>query len=377
MPRRAKFPPPITQCRGQARVRVAGRDHYLGRHGSPEAAAAYAALVSRLAAGLPPGTPGGGAAAPPPVTVLDLVARYAADELASYPESSREPYQFRVALAPLLRLFGGTPAADFDAPALEALQAAMGSGAWLTPAERDELLDARKPTDWSARVVNRRVIRVRTLFRWAERRKLVPSGRWHELLTVPAISERDRRFRHRPRRKPASWEDVQKVAAELPRVGRAMLLLQWWTGMRSGEVRTMLAGEVDTSGDVWVYSPAAHKMAYAGQQRHVGIGPEGRAVLAPWVDGKGPGDHVFPPSRSRGRTHYAESGYSQMVRRAAQRAGVELHPYQLRHAFKMRAERAAGAEGARAAMGHRHVSTGEHYGSVDRALAVEVARKVG
>jgi hypothetical protein len=50
MPREAQWPPRMTLHRGtgQARVRVQGKDHYLGRYGSDEAKAAYARAACAL-----------------------------------------------------------------------------------------------------------------------------------------------------------------------------------------------------------------------------------------------------------------------------------------------------------------------------------------
>ncbi len=86
----------------------------------------------------------------------------------------------------------------------------------------------------------------------------------------------------------------------LPHVSRvvaAMILLQWHTCMRPNEVVQMRTGDVDRVGEVWVYQPQDHKMAYRGRDREVYIGPEGQKVLAPFlrVD---PDAFVFQPSES-------------------------------------------------------------------------------
>jgi hypothetical protein len=43
----------LHQPTGQARVRIAGRDHYLGPFGSEESRIAYGKIVANLASGLP------------------------------------------------------------------------------------------------------------------------------------------------------------------------------------------------------------------------------------------------------------------------------------------------------------------------------------
>lgn len=49
MPVRRRIPAlTLHKPSGQARVRIAGRDHYLGPHGSAESVAAYSALIEKF-----------------------------------------------------------------------------------------------------------------------------------------------------------------------------------------------------------------------------------------------------------------------------------------------------------------------------------------
>jgi hypothetical protein len=161
----------------------------LGPEGSPEAKQRYAELLARLAAGQP-ATARAAAKSAAALTVLDVMTRFAAEELPRYDPAGREAEQFRSSLRPLAALFGALPAADFGTGQLRELQLAMATGSWLTEEEKQRTLAAGYPIAWCASVVNRRIVRVRTVWRWAEDRGLVPRGSWGHLRTVKAIPAR-------------------------------------------------------------------------------------------------------------------------------------------------------------------------------------------
>ena len=69
----------------------------------------------------------------------------------------------------------------------------------------------------------------------------------------------------------------------------AMILVQWWTGMRSGELLAMTPGQIVE----WAYRPSTHKNAWRGHVREIPIGPRAREILTPWIDGKMPGEKFF------------------------------------------------------------------------------------
>src|SRR5581483_6260445 len=69
-----------------------------------------------------------------------------------------EPDAFARSLAPLLQLYAGLPAADLDTAKLEAV--------------RQEMIRR----GWCRNVINRRVVRIKTLWRWAEAQGHVPRG---------------------------------------------------------------------------------------------------------------------------------------------------------------------------------------------------------
>jgi integrase len=169
------------------------------------------------------------------------------------------------------------------------------------------------------------------------------------------------------------------VCRHLCPVLRAAVLVQFWTGARTSEVRTMRASDVDTTGDVWSYRPRQHKTDYLGHRRTIFLGPRARAVLAPWLAraaARGPDSAVFPSPRGGGV--WTQDGHAHAVHRAALLAGLpQWHCYLVRHSARMRLSRDGSDEQARASLGQRSLDISLQYGTLDEQLAKEAARRLG
>lgn len=385
MARKAQFPPRIYHHpSGRDRVRVKGVDYWLGPTGSEEAKREYARLVAELSAGkvVAPKS------AASPATVADVVAAWDLEAQQTRSERGRELPAFRLSLAPLLRIYGHTAAAEFDTLRLEVVQRAMASGSWMTAAQKAEALDRGDEIGWCRNVVNRRVVRIRTVWRWAERKKLVPPGSFAHLCSLPGLARTDPSVRQTAAVKPVTWDEVLRfvrVARERRDGGRramAMVLLQWWTGMRSCEVRLMRPCDIERSvakcGEVWVYRPHQHKMEHADQPRVVLLGPKCQALLRPWLAAAPAAElYLFAPGDPQ--KPYGSDRYAQVVRRIAEAAGLAgFHPYRLRHSARLRITRAINLDAARAILGHRSLSTTNSYAAgVDEQTAADAARRCG
>lgn len=385
MPRPVVFPPKIHvhKASGQARVRWAGRDFYLGAYGSEEARQKYAELLARITSGQvqTPATQTGKSASGA-LLVCDVINRFDRHARVYYSARGRERDQFVCALRPLDRLFGNLPAASFGADELRSLQQAMIDGSWMGEADRAHPR-APKSGGWSRGVVNARIKRVRTVWRWAEEKKLVPQGTWAGLCAVKPVRANRPGAREVERARTTTMAEVKRVCRHLTPALRAALLVQFWTGMRSCEVRIMRTG--DMAGDR--YTPRQHKTDYLGHLRVVVLGPRALAALRPWLEAaraRGADAAVFPSpgcnrrgGKGRGEP-YTRDGYCQAIRRAADAAGLpHFHAYLCRHATRMRVSRHGGDEAARAVLGQRHLSTTLGYGELDQALALDVQSRLG
>lgn len=360
MARRRQFPPKPHghAASGQERVRYKGKDFYLGPIGSDEARREYARLLSLWTQGREAG--------PRPATTLlnvgEVWAAFWADATAS--RDHREVRAFEAAFAVVLARYAELPADKFDSLALLEIQRDMAS-------------------KWVRTVTNRQIVRVRTVFRWAEARRLIGKGSWEHLRTVPGLRKHDRGVTHPSPRRLATFKEVKTIAlACSPSVCRA-LLLQWYTGMRSIEVRLMRPADVQRAGPVWFYRPPAHKGAWREEDagRVVALGPRCQALLRGLLDGDQTRYVFSPPKRGKVRRKpcYDEWTYAQHVHRAAVSVGLgHFRPYDCRHAAKQRFTRLFGLDGARAMLGQKSLGTTNQYGlQLDTETAARVAAKVG
>jgi hypothetical protein len=116
---------------GQAVVRLDGKDHYLGRHGTEASRESYRRTIAEwlTAGGLRP--PASGVRAPAVSPTVDelILAFWSRHAEGHYRHADGTPTgeldNFRDSLRPLRRLYGGTPAADFGPKALKLVRQAM------------------------------------------------------------------------------------------------------------------------------------------------------------------------------------------------------------------------------------------------------------
>jgi hypothetical protein len=157
----------------QAVVRLDGRDHYLGKYGTPESQEAYHRKVAEWVTA--------GVVAPPGEirrTALDLSVN---ELLWSYWRHAETYYRradgtptaeldnLRLALRPLKQLYGTTPARDFGPVALKAV--------------RQSMVDS----GLCRRTVNQRVARLARVFRFGVENELLPPAVHHALKAVPGL----------------------------------------------------------------------------------------------------------------------------------------------------------------------------------------------
>jgi len=412
------------------------RDVLLGVYKTPASRAEYARVIAEWEANdrrLP-----AAADAPADLTVNELVLAFLDYADAHYPPEGREARQFKLSLRPLRKLYGHAPAASFGPRALKAVRQAMldarrfrvrfeDGREWWAAEEQVRAAgdgrEARRKKEWKPvevlaedkalcrNVVNRRITRIKTVFKWAVEQELLPGGVYHALQAVRAMPPNAQGVRHTAPVGAAFWESVEAVLPFCPPPVAAMLRLQWLTGMRSGEVRRMRTCDLDRADPAcWLYRPGsdagphgAHKNAWRGQDRVVPLGPQCVEILTPFLRAD-PAAFLFCPARAEAARNalrrgdkpprkpkrrrkgpprrppgacYTAHTYPQAVRRACAKAGVNFHPYMLRHGRKMVVERAAGSDAARAVLGQKSIDSTAHYGELDVKAAADVMRKIG
>jgi len=359
MGRKVKWPPQprAHHISGRERVRWRGHDYYIGPIGGDNAQE-YAALLVRLAAAESdkpqPGEPPRILAGAWP-TISGAIAKWLEWATGHYGERDEFRHYKRV-IEVLLSLHRDLTTDGFGIDDLDDVRKAMGE------------------KGWCRNHINRQTIRIKTIWRRLERLKLAPRGSWAHLHSLRPIGKQDRQHRSTEPVRPAEWPAIIAVCRRLKPMPRAMLLFMWFTGCRTGEVRVMRACEVDRAGEEWVFPPAKHKTAHLGHVREIVMGTSAQKVLAPWLEGKNGDDFVFVGQRGP----YSRWGLTKAVRAAAEEAGVQLHPYQCRHAAKQRVTRALGLDFARSYLGQKSIQVTDGYGQqTDLEMAKQVARRLG
>jgi integrase len=198
--------------------------------------------------------------------------------------------------------------------------------------------------------------------------------------------------------------DVEAVLPHVNPTIRAMIEIQALTGMRPGEVMAMRTGEIDRTGEVWLYRPTKHKNSKRGKDRTIAIGPRAQEILKPWLRAD-PDAPLFQPRQASEdadkakirttrteaqrakrrrrkkrvfRPMYSKNSYATAIERACHRAGIPVwRPNQLRHALATRVRREHGLEAAQVVLGHSKADVTQVYAERDLAKAVEVAKKIG
>jgi integrase len=203
--------------------------------------------------------------------------------------------------------------------------------------------------------------------------------------------------------KPAPEEDIRAILPHLQPTVRAMVELQALTGMWPGEVWRLTTGQIDRTGDPWIYQPVQHKTAARGKDRVIPIGPRAQEVLEPWLKAD-PDAILFSPREASQRFHeacmkphrtdrqrakkrqgapqrlprevYNKNSYRQAIERACLRAGVPIfHPNAIRHSVGTRVRHDFGLEAAEALSGDAKANTTEIYAQKNSALQRDVAAK--
>src|SRR6185437_2802215 len=171
---------------GRAYVAIDGKQHLLpGKHGTQESRAAYDRLISEwLGAGRTLVNKSDDTG--PTVSMICAAFRRHAD--AHYIHADGKPTgeadNFRLAMRPLRRLYGPTPASDFGPKSLKALRTSM-----LAPREvaDPDTGDSVTVQGWSRTYTNRQIDRVKMIFRWASSEEMIPASVYHALKTVDAV----------------------------------------------------------------------------------------------------------------------------------------------------------------------------------------------
>jgi len=373
MPRKSGQKPPaylLHKPSGRARVRIDGKDHYLGEYNSPESHDAYARLIAEWSASHPTLEQRETLPALDNLTVAELLVKYLAFAEGYYvnPDGtpSKELVCMKDAMRPLRKLYALTPVREFGPKSLKAV--------------REYLISER----YARTHINRTINRIRRIFKWGVAEELVAPAVLQALKTVDGLRKGRTEAKESEPVKPVPMADVEIVLPIVTRQIAAMIRLQLLTGCRPGEIVLMRGCDIDTTGDIWVYSPSKHKTSWRGHERNIYLGPKAQEIVreftkpdaeaylfsprdamaeylaeksrnrkTPLSYGNKPGSNRKRKPRKQPGEHYSPESYCRAIAKACRKAGIDTwSPNQLRHTAATEVRKAYGVEAAQVVLGH-------------------------
>lgn len=346
---------------GRARVRIDGRDIYLGLYGSEGSRVRYDEEIARwqrrqfrplrhVAIGHLT------------IAYLQRCEEYYVKD----GEPTSEVDAIKLALKYLNRSHRQHQVADFTPMMLEAV--------------REKMIAANYVRD----SINRHVGRIVRCFKWGVSRGLVPVDVYQSLTTLEGLREGRSKARESVPVPPAPDSDVFAIKGVLPNPLWGAVRFQMLTAARPGEALAVRLCDIDRSGEVWVYRPVRWKTRHHGKSRLILIGPQAQELIREFTTFADPEAYLFAVPGSRGKSPYKRHSYTVAVRRACTKAKVSIwKPNQLRHsaATNIRAaamsNTAAGVEISKTILGHSEIRMTEIYAERDLSAAREVIARIG
>ena len=338
---------------GRAFVRIDGKTYYLGKHGSTASRLEYDRIIAEFIANGRQSFQ-----SPDEILVENLIVRFLdyIERERNYCESIKE--RFRFVLRRVNDLYGKQLVSQFSPSVLKTI--------------RRQYLE----NGLSRRTINAYINDIRQMFYWGFDEEIVPAEIAGALRMVKNLQTgRSSAVEYDPI-EPVPDEIVEKT---LPHIEsqqvRDMVLVQRFIGGRPQDVRNMRFCDIDTSGEVWKYTPFTHKTKKKGKIRILPIGPRAQAILQKYFDQCTDREQfVFPsPDVKKPQQWYADT-----IKNACKRAGVpHWTPNQLRHAAGTEVREKFGLEYAQAVLGHANAKTTEIYARVSFEKAAKVAREIG
>jgi integrase len=411
----AALPRPTVHKRtGYARLRLGGKEYWLGPAGTREADELYARhLAAWVASGCTsaelPAAPAPEIPAAPPaaaepvaerttagpaagaITVGSLTLRYCATVKGNKtPEELRgcsKWWNARI-VASALETRRAVPLDRFGPKMLKDVQAELAARPRKQKKDGETVMRTRY-------MVNRTVKEIVAMFAWAVSEELVPADQLVALRCVKSLRAGETLARESEPVQPVTDAEIESILPHLPPVMADMVRFARLTAVRPSEACRLRMADVEVDGATPVarWTLRKHKTAHKGKVREVAIGPRARRIVDRWAAGKAPGDPVFATGdlgrvktsgtirkrkRRTKRTAFTSTDIRKDVARACKAAGVpHWTPYQLRHAGISDVRRKMGLEAAQAHGGHASVKMTEHYARLTFDDAARVALKIG
>ncbi len=253
--------------------------------------------------------------------------------------------------------------------------------------------------------IHKRMADIRHIFKWAASRELIPATTYASITLLESIHRGKDGSHDPPPREAADPRDFEAVLPFCKPVVRAMLTLQYFTGVRSSNVCDARPSEFEphpTEPEMLLWIPSRHKTQHAGKTLRVVVGPRAVEAIRPYLKNR---PYCFVPHKQRTTrdgtpsTHYTKDSYRRALERAVKRAVTTLtekkaklkgkakaksihipswfSPHQLRHARAKLVQQRFDLDTAKAALGHSKKAMTEWYAGQDLQRATAAARELG
>lgn len=314
--------------------------------------------------------------AAPAYTVANLCADYGANADRLYAASEYHK-PIRTALKILAARYGSLDVNAINAPLLVALRDDLCKPNAVGPKGK------RRTQKLTVKTARAYLTIIKAAFRWGRAEcGMVSAVTAADVMMVAPLRQGRCDARDKEPIGPVEWEWVQATCKHLPANVAAMVLLQWHTGMRPGEVRRVRPCDLTIADGYWVFTPPHHKTKHRGKVRQVAIGPEGIKVLRPYTL-REVTRHCFQLNRDDNPRHkpgdlFGSEQYRKAVAQAAAKAKVgRWHPNMLRHSYATRVAAEFGLEAAADGLGHANLNTVLIYAERTLKRAADIAKRVG
>lgn len=270
---------------GQARTIIRGRHIYLGKFNSPESRQKYARLLAETSQ--PAESAEGHAGTTSSMWVSELLVKYLeyAEEYYTVEDKTNKEFPCMIAaVKPVNQLYGDSLANDFGPLKLKAT--------------RQYLIDQ----GLCRTEINKRIGRIKRVFKWAVSEELVSPSVHEGLRTVSGLLHGRSKARESKPVTPVSEDQVELTLPYVSPQISAIIRLQLLTGMRPGEVLCMTSRDLDRSEDVWVYEPAKHKNRWRGHRRLIPLGPAAQELITPFLN-RPNSEYLFSPAEAESWRH--------------------------------------------------------------------------
>jgi integrase len=393
------FPEPqLHRAKGLLRLRVDGREFWLGKPGTRQADERRAEILAAW------GANGGSLPADfnlnstKPRKVVPKVTKQITNAITvgdlleitlseigggKTPEELRNVARWWMLrkVADVLQPYFRTPAADFGPRILGDAIRLMAN----TPMKNGKGL----PTKKYCREV---AAEIRRIFKQAVAREQVDAER---LVALNALTELPtENARDSVERDPVGTEIVEDTCAVLPPVVADLLRFILLTGCRPSEATSATPSVIDTTVTPWVLRPKTHKTKKKGHDRIIQIGPKARAIITRWQSSKQSDELIFSRDELKrattsnmitlhtlksDRQEFSRDDFKRFLKRAIAKQGVpHWSPYQLRHTGLTAIREIGGRDAAQAQAGHSDGAITERYTrkTLENA-ASEIVERIG